>query len=233
MSTLALIHRHYRISGVGMEANSKTPVVLPSQHPPSNKVAAVAATILTTKDIKNPKPVTHKKLFKLTVPRPQYIYPVYSDLVEVVPDFNPASIKNKFLHHATGLRFFYLWDTKSEIELKIPSGKVCYITPPVFGDVPTVSDIEIRYQGLDLIDQNDPHSDARSCFASLATLVGSTCWLNYGDGKSSPTNPSPEPPDAGMTEDPCAGVGDPQMRLLLHTGGDCHAPVIVDGLDGV
>jgi hypothetical protein len=233
VSSPASLHRHYSIYGEGMEANSKAPRVLQRNYPPDNTTAGVAPVILTTKALKNPKPCLDKKLFKLTVPRPEYIYSLYADLVEVVPDYDPSSAKGNFVHQATGLRFFYRWDAKSQIELKIPSHKVCYITPPVFGELPTISDIEVRYQGLDLTDQNDPHSDARSCFASLATLAGSTCWLNYGDGRSCPTNPSPNPPDAGMTEDPCAGVGDPTMSVVIHTGGDCHAPVIVDGLDSL
>jgi hypothetical protein len=235
VSSAVSLHRHYSIHGTGIEAYSKTPVVLHRSYPPPSATVGAAPVILTTKALKNPEPRLHKKLFKLTVPRPEYVYPLYSDLVEVVPDYDPNSAKNHFTHHATGLRFLYRWDAQSKIELKIPNHRVCNITPPVFGGLPTISDVEIRYQGIDLTDQNDQHSDARSCFASLATLAGSICWLNYGDGRSSPTNPSPKPPDVGKTADPCEGVDDPTTSrdVVVHSGGDCHAPVIVDGLDSL
>jgi hypothetical protein len=231
VSQPASLHRHYSIYGTGIEVNSKEPEILPRSYPPNDKTANAAAVIVTTKALQYPTPRLDKKLFRLTVPRPEYVYPLYPDLVEVVPDYNPSSVKNQLVHHPTGLRFFYRWDAASQIELKIPAHKACNITPPVFGGLPSISDIEVRYQGLDLADENDPHSDARSCFSSLAALAGSTCWLNYGDGMSTPTNPSPIPPPAGITPGPCAGVGDPARHLEVHTGGDCHAAVIVDGLD--
>jgi hypothetical protein len=226
----ASLHRHYSIYGTGIEVNPKEPTILPRTYPSKGRAANDAQVIVTTKALQYPTPRLDKKLFQLTVPRPEYFYPLYADLAEVVPDYNPSSVKNNLVHHATGLRFFYRWDAASPIELKIPAHRACNVTPPVFG-LPAISDIEVRYQGLDLADENDPHSDARSCFASLATLVGSSCWLNYGDGKSTPTNPSPTPPSVGIGENPCAGVGDSAMQIVVQTGGDCHALVIVDGLD--
>jgi hypothetical protein len=231
--SVGLLDRAYSIYGAGLVANSEAPILLQRKFPQFNSSAEAAnfSPIVTTKSLNNPTPALHKKLFKLTVPRPLYVYPIYSDMVEVVPDYDPASVKNAFVHHATGLRFVYRWDAASVIELKIPSGSICNITPPVFKELPTLSDIEVRYQGIDLTDENDEHSDARACFASLATLVGSTCWLNYGDGKSCPTNPSPQPLNVGVAEDPCEGVGNGLEHPEVHTGGDCHAPVIADGLD--
>jgi hypothetical protein len=75
----------------------------------------------------------------------------------------------------------------------------------------------VRYQGLGLLDENDRHSDARACFASMVTLVGKEFWLNYGDGMCSPTNPSHPVPLQSHTG----------MSILAHPGGDCYAPALV------
>jgi hypothetical protein len=63
------------------------------------------------------------------------------------------------------------------------------ITSPFYPQLPQPGDIEIRYDGIGLEDENDPHSDARACFASLASLAGTEWWLYYDDGLGCPTNP--------------------------------------------
>ena len=93
-----------------------------------------------------------------------------------------------------------------------------------------MGDIEIRYQGLGLADENDMHSDARSCFASMAALAGVEWWLNYGDCKGSPTNGSKGSKDEAKSSGPCAGSNG-KVTIHNHTGGDCHAASLVNGLD--
>jgi hypothetical protein len=158
-------------------------------------------------------------LFRLSVPKPEYIYPLYCDCLEVVTgyDTDPTNILTA---HCTGLRFFYRWHPGSPIFLRPPAGEMPTITPPIFREFDTVADIEVRYEGLNLNDENDPHADSRSCFASLAVLAGVEQWLNYNDGKTSPTNPSH-----------CKNLKPIGPRLLVHSGGDCHSPQIAVGLN--
>ena len=172
-----------------------------------------------------------KRMFLLTVPMPDLVYPLYYDSVEVVDDFGHKPTGNLLLH-CSSLRFFYCqWDGKSNIRLNSRQNKPADITPPVFDSVFSQPNIDIRYEGFGVADENDPHSDARSCFASLATMAGTNWWLNFEDGMSTPTNPS-----QGSTtispSDPCAPfAARGSVSILLHTGGDCHSPVIVSGID--
>jgi hypothetical protein len=221
--------RAYTITGSGIITNPYKPVVITPSYPmgfssgfPKRGTQTLPSGYFA--------PRTDKMLFQLTLPCPGYVHALYYDKVEIVPKFDQPPNNNNIAPHFTGLRFFYAWDAKSPIQLQIPSGDTFDIEPPVFREFPTLADIEVRYEGLGLTDDDDPHSDARSCFASLATLAGLEWWLNYGDGKSSPTNPS-----SGATPlpvpGPCAGMNSGGGRLELHTGGDCHAAVIVNGLD--
>lgn len=177
-----------------------------------------------------PLPI-YKTMFKLTVPMPRYVSALYFDNLEVLESFG-AKASHWLYQHCTSLRFFYEWNAKSSIYLKAPTNSY-EITPPVFNKLPQMSDIEVRYEGIDLEDENDPHSDARSCFASLATLAGVEWWINYDDGLTSPTNPS-RPPDASSTKSarthPMSARGANGFNVTSHTGGDCHAPIIVNGL---
>ena len=187
--------------------------------------------ILTPGDAAKCNPRFNKMLFKLSVPIPTWVYPLYSDRLEVVDGYDQLPNGNSEFH-ATGLRFFYQWDG-SQISLELPSKKSCNITPPVFRQLPTIADIEVRYAGVDVHDRNDPHSDARSCFASLTTMAGFDWWLNYGDCLGSPTNPSKGSATAQSAPDPCAGIGEATGRFLVqHTGADCHAPIIALGWEG-
>lgn len=220
--------RAYSIYGDGISANANAPTIISPTFPPGLFKSEISP-FLSTKKFGQYSLRSDKALFRITAPRPEMVCPLYFDSVEVVPDYNPGSITGNMSPYPTGLRFFYRWDAGTAVQLKLPRNLESLITPPVFDGVPTLADIEFRYQGLDLADENDTHSDARSCFASLATLAGMTCWLNYGDGKSCPTNPSPTPPEVPGIPPTCQGVG--RLHLLSHTGGDCHAPVIVNGLD--
>lgn len=170
-----------------------------------------------------------KVLFKITVPRPEFIQPLYSDSVQIIKsvDFTP-DVWNIFSHYATGFRFYYRWDSTSPVLLDVPAGGSVNITPPVPAELssefgPSIPNIDIRYQGLGILDPNDIHSDARACFASLVSLAGLTSWLNYGDGKGSPTNLGPNPP--------LPITGPRQLRSM--SGADCHAPIIVNNLDSL
>ncbi len=192
------------------------------------------ATLAGATPLYQPKTVRLQKdkvLFKLSVPRPELIYPLYPDNVQIVESATKKpKVWNQFQHYATGLRFFYRWDALSAVLLDVPGGGSVNLTPPLLGTLTpeldhTVSSIEVRYQGLGILDQNDVHSDARECFASLATLAGLTAWLNYGDGKGAPTGLAPNPPKPGSSSGPI------QVRSL--TGADCHAPVILNNLNAL
>jgi hypothetical protein len=166
-----------------------------------------------------------KRLFKLSVPMPTYLGSLYTDTLQVLPLSGTPT--KTFYEHSTALRFFYEWDGNSDVVLNAPNALSRIITPPLYDELPSIADIEIRYEGLGLEDDNDPHSDARSCFASLAALAGIDWWLNYGDERTTPTSPvvpSSLPP---VTRDPC---DDYDQLVHLKTGADCHAPIITTGL---
>ena len=175
-----------------------------------------------------------KVMFQFTVPRPSYVYPQYCDEVHIVKSFDQAPGQYALMPiHATGLRFLYAWDSSTKIYLyppgtepskNAPPSEIAHeITPPASGNCPGMTDhgsIDIRYQGLDLLDRNDPHADARSCLASLATMAGATeWWLDYGDGLAAPADPTPTP-------------GRVLPNFQSYTGGDCGAPVIGHGIPG-
>lgn len=225
--TLTNADRIYAVSGEGIHKNTHKPQTPTIQRHSKDKEDNIR--ILGVGDSSaDLSPRLDKMMFGLCLPRPKYVLPLYCDKVEVVPDFKTIP-SNTFSLYCTGLRFFYEWDVGTPIVLEIPTGEPVYITPPVFCELPKMADIEIRYAGLDIADQNDRHSDARSCFASLATLAGVKHWLNYGDGLGCPTNPGHASNSCpGSALDPCAQVG---HLPEYHTGADCHAPIIVTGLD--
>lgn len=216
---LAPADRAYTLHADGLTGHRGRPTVLQP------------ATLAGTAPLYQPKNVRLQKdkvLFRLSVPRPEVIYPLYPDNVQIVESATKKpKVWNQFQHYATGLRFFYRWDALSAVLLDVPGGGNVNLTPPLLGTLApeldhAVASIEVRYQGLGIFDQNDVHSDARACFASLVTLAGLTAWLNYGDGKGAPTSLTPNPPSPGT------GTGPIQPRSM--TGADCHAPVILNGL---
>lgn len=215
--------RIYTVYGEGMRRNTEMPKVVP---PSRNAKEYVGIQIIGVTDGTSIALRLDKMMFNISLPRPKYVFPLYFDKVEVVPDFDTAPT-NSFSEYCTGLRFFYDWDSRTPIVLTIPTGEPVDITPPVFSDLPKLADIEIRYSGLDIADANDMHSDARSCFASLSTLAGLKHWLNYGDGRGCPTNPGHSSNPGGAISDPCSVIG---HYPDFHTGADCHAPIIVAGL---
>jgi len=176
-------------------------------------------------------PPTYKTMFRLTVPMPRYVAPLYCDNVEVLDSFG-GKASHTLYQHCTALRFFYEWNAGSAIWLGTPANSYD-ITPSIFSHLPQMADIEVRYEGIDIEDENDPHSDARSCFANLATLAGVEWWINYQDGLTTPSNPS-RPPDlaAAKAEKPRSVSAQRVVghNLVSHTGGDCHAPIIVNNL---
>jgi hypothetical protein len=221
--------RTYTITGI--TPNKNPPEVIAAKYPAGFTKDALLKGIKMLPNNGTFAPRTDKMLFQLTLPRPTFVYPLYYDRVEVVPTYRQTPNNDNIGPHCTGLRFYYPWDAKNPIQLQIPSGGTFNIEPPVFREFATVGDIEIRYEGLGLADENDPHSDAHACFASLAALAGVEWWLNYGDCKSSPTNPSSGSSSPAPVPGPCAGMNEGGGRHSeLHTGGDCHAPVIVNGL---
>jgi hypothetical protein len=223
--SLTKTERTYALKGAGIHVSAKNPQVI-TPFPQ----AGIQVNILGHGDGTVFAPRIDKMMFSLSVPRPKYIYPLYYDFVEVIRGYKTTP-SYKYLYYCTGLRFLYEWNSQYPINLTIPSGDAVDITPPVFGQLPRPwsADIEVRYAGCDLADENDPHSDARSCFASLVNLAGVEHWLNYGDGHGSPTNLCHTPPiDPHATAPgPCECLG----PVHLHTGGDCYAPVMVAGLD--
>ena len=228
-SALANCDRTYAIRGGGILENIDKPTIVG----PANQTEAkdLVIELIGVGDNTVFAPRFDKMMFSLSVPRPKWIYPLYYDYVEVVQDYKTAA-KGAYQYYCTGLRFFYEWDSESRISLQIPSTDTVDITPPIFDKGPELSsaDIEVRYAGLNVADENDPHSDARSCFASLTTLGGVEHWLNYGDGRGSPTNPCPTPSTdpTNPPPGPCACLGHVPR---LHTGADCYAPILVLGLD--
>jgi hypothetical protein len=217
--------RAYTIQGSGITACTGAPTQLNPVRPPTVLGRISNDPVLKPVPSDKAQVVPEKILFRTTVPRPWLIYPLYCDSVEVVKGFSTTPQGN-LLACATGLRFLYPWVVGSDIYLYPPGTKPPVtttgakdITPPAGNDLPDHGSIDVRYQGLEIQDRNDTHSDARSCFASVATLAGVTeWWLNYGDGMTSPTNPS-KPSKL------------PQPRS--HTAGDCGAPAIVLGLPAI
>jgi hypothetical protein len=214
--------RKYIIEGSGIGAFTGVPSQIYPVRPPPREVPKPNDPILKPNDDEDAQVVQDKILFQITVPRPWIVYPMYCDVVDVVRKFTdkPSQIPQIY---GTGLRFLYPWDTSSSIFLCSPGNCSSEMTPPSDGgcsSLPKHGEIEVRYQGIGLQDRNDAHSDARACFASLATLAGmNEWWLNYEDGMATPTNPS----------HPFA----PYRKLLAHTGGDCGASVIALGLPNV
>lgn len=219
-NTLTGADRKYVIDGPGIEANLTSPQIVSELNPPGPQCGLAAAAPASIVRARLDKIRLDKMLFRLSVPKPEYIYPLYDDCLEVVTGYgtDPSHVLTP---HCTGFRFFYRWHPGSPIVLRPPAGEMPTITPPIFSEFNTVADIEVRYEGLNLNDENDPHADARACFASLAVLAGVEQWLNYEDGKTSPTNPS-------RCKDFKPRV---ERVLLIHSGGDCHSPVIAVGLD--
>lgn len=215
--------RAYTLHADGLAAHRGRPSVLQP------------ATLAGAPPLYQPKNVQVQKdkvLFKLTVPRPELIYPLYPDNLQIVESAaKKPKVWNQFQHYATGLRFFYRWDALSAVLLDTPGGGSVNLTPPLLNTLSpelsgSIASVDVRYQGLGILDQNDVHSDARACFASLTTLAGLTAWLNYGDGKGAPTSLAPNPPRTGAASGPGGPI---QPRSM--TGSDCHAPVILNNLD--
>lgn len=179
------------------------------------------------KKLSTVQPCAGKTMFKLIVPMPKYVASLYYDFLEVVDVYNPKT-SNGACPHSTSLRFYYEWDAKSDIKLAINGNDHDTITPPVYKELPTTADIEVRYEGIGITDENDPHSDARSCFASLATLAGLSWWPDYGDKWASPTNPSKPGSRHSKSRMGNKSIGDPSHNTS-HTGNDCHAAVIING----
>jgi hypothetical protein len=245
------IQRTYRIEG--LSPNGELPTALVSTFPPGLTLATITppegskskkkkapaganSVYILRLDGKRRRgrskglpPTISKAMFKLSVPMPRYIGGLYYDNLEVV--VNSGTTPNgSFIPHCTALRFIYDWDAASKVSLIIPDGSSREITPPVYDELPAMADIEVRYEGLNIADENDPHSDARACFASLSALAGTTWWLSYNDGMSCPTNPSLPTGARPVPRDPCA-TGGPHRGVPFHTGADCHAPAIVNGLE--
>jgi hypothetical protein len=226
------VPRRYFIAGPGIEPCAEVPNQIYPLNPPRRAgivpfndpiLKPLASDSLTL----NPG----KVMFQLTVPRPTHVYPLYCDVVKIVKSFDEAPGQTSLMEvHATGLRFLYAWDSTTSIYLYAPGTDPSKSTPPTTGVynitpaaagtcdlLPNHGAIDIRYQGLELLDRNDPHADARSCFANLATMAGATeWWLNYGDGLSTPADAIP--PDKI------------NQNFTSYTGGDCGAPVIGRGL---
>jgi hypothetical protein len=219
------LFRSYFISGPGVDSCLDVPNQIYPVRPPHRAVSIYNDPFLKPLDSENPQIDTDKVMFHFNIPRPSHIYPIYCDVVDLVRGFDTDPGAEMQIY-ATGLRLLYAWDTTTKIYLYAPgtnptsntpqSVGVHDITPAAAGNcdlLPEQGAIDIRYQGIELQDRNDPHADARSCLASLATMAGSTeWWLNYGDGKSSPTN----------TSRPYK----PIKQVESYTGGDCGAPVI-------
>jgi hypothetical protein len=226
------VPRKYFIAGPGIKACSTVPNQIYPHHPPRDpSIEPYNDPLLKPLETETLTLNPGKVLFQFTVPRPSHIYPLYCDVVQIRKSFDEGPGQSALMPiHATGLRFSYAWDSTTSIYLYArgtdpsknapPTTGVYEITPAAAGNCPGLANhgsIDIRYQGLEQLDRNDPHSDARSCFASLATMAGATqWWLDYGDGLAEPADPIP--PDLI------------RETFTSYTGGDCGAPVIGRGL---
>jgi hypothetical protein len=139
--------RAYVITGSGIQMNPWPPTIIRQVELPHTRRKEVS--FLGTTKSQPCAPRFDKMLFKLSVPVPAYVCPLYTDLVEVLDGYDTPPAQ-KYKHYATGLRFFYGWDASQD--------------------------------------------------------------------------PSPSP---------CADIGEPSNVAVEHTGGDCHAPIIALGLEGV
>jgi hypothetical protein len=236
--------RVYSVSGKGIPLRTSPPSPITSSYPAGNPPATttpgnnkrldpnhiyiLSIDGLSTRGTRARLPkTTVKRLLQFSVPMPACLSTLYTATLQVIPGSGKPS--SNFFEHCTALRFYYEWDATSDVLLDVPFGAPRSITPPIFTGLPPISEISIRYEGIELEDDNDPHSDARSCFASLTALAGTDWWPNFGDGRTSPTGPvlpSPVPPP--IHRDPCLqfGVDLPKIK----TGADCHAPIITMGL---
>ena len=228
------LSRRYVINGSGIQACFGVPIQIYPVQPPQPNPPTDNDPFLKPEPSDGAEIVTEKILFQVTVPRPWYIYPLYCDRVDVVKSFTSSTKEpsQKVQIYATGMRFYYPWDSCSNIQLFYPNTSstsstpgfgVLDLTPPASGNcapLPNYGDIEIRYQGLGMLDRNDSHSDARSCFANLAILAGlNEWWLNYEDRMATPSNQS--------------HPYRPVDKIESYTGGDCGAPIIGLGLQGI
>ncbi|HEY2470692.1 MAG TPA: hypothetical protein VGI45_23055 [Terracidiphilus sp.] len=222
--------RAYRINGAGISRNSSKPTVIGPSNSTNLTKDVLRSTIQSLPGSKSLSPPKDKILFKFWVPTPQFVFPLYIDKVEIVDGYDTKPNDNKIAPYCTGLRFFYSWDGGTPINIILSNESTRDITPPVFAEVPASADIQLRYEGLGLTDENDPHSDSRSCFASTTMLVGAESWLNYGDGRSSPSNRSCSGREQCADPDPCGAYKNGRHGAEIHSGADCHAPIIVNGL---
>ena len=221
--TVAGVPRHYTVDSDGIEQVRALPAVMPTRDPSRERSKApLPAPFFRL------QPQTairlDKVMFSLSLPLPHSVFPLYLDSLEIVDGYATVP-SNDMTPYCTALRFFYHWHSSKGICLKSSTGNSAQITPPVPVGFAAYGDIAIRLEGLSLLDETDRHSDARSCFASLINLVGREMWLNYGDGMSSPTNPS----RCGRVE-PTSRVAKTDGLATAHPGGDCYAPAIVIGL---
>ncbi|HEY2470165.1 MAG TPA: hypothetical protein VGI45_20360 [Terracidiphilus sp.] len=246
------VERAYRITADGIPPRYSLPTPIKSSYPAGKRSAthnpsSKLDSALKTKTEQDPEHIyilsidngserakerlptsVCKRLFKLSVPMPAYLGTLYTDHLQVLP--GSGSIEDVAFEHCTALRFYYEWDAESKVYLRAPCHLVRNITPPVYDELPLISDIEIRYEGINLQDGNDPHSDARSCFASLTSLAGTDWWLYYDDGRTSPTGPIlPLTQCPPIERDPCDDY-EHGGGLHIRTGADCHAPIITTGL---
>ena len=226
------VQRRYFVTSTGIKACTTVPNQIYPRNPPKRPgIVPYNDPLLKPLESESLTLNPDKVLFQFTVPRPSYIYPLYCDVVQVMKSFDESAGQVAVMPiHATGLRLLYAWDGSASIYLYGPgtdpsedataSKGVYEITPPAAGACPGLPEsgsIDVRYQGLELLDRNDPHSDARSCFANLATMAGATqWWLNYGDGIAAPPDAIPANPI--------------RETIDSYTGGDCGAPVIGRGL---
>jgi len=254
---LTISDRAYGVTGSGIKSNNSLPKPLQASFPTGPLLKTITPPESSTKQaqttgsdtvyiLKLPEtkigakqsslpPTLAKAMFKVSVPMPAHISPLYADSLNVISGAGTGPTPaDQAIAHCTSVRFFYEWDAATDITLSAPGGGSHTITPPVYAGLPTMANIEIRYEGPNLADENDPHSDARSCFASLAALAGTDWWLNFNDAISCPTNQSLPVGNTPVQRDPCqATISNNVTRLQprFHTGADCHAPIIVNGLD--
>jgi len=135
---------------------------------------------------------------------PSLIHGIHEDPVELVPSASSAP-KGAMVKTATSLRFYYVFDMVSTIDISKPlctsSESLGYIQPTIPGSGKIDhADITVRYGSS--LEEDVDHLDAQECFLRTRDLLGLKWWVSYDEKKSN-------------------------MKILVRSGVDCRAPIIV------
>jgi hypothetical protein len=138
----------------------------------------------------------------------------------------PASdiVTGNFTEHSTALRFYCEWDAKNNIVLNAPCGLSRGITPPIYSELPCISDIEIRCEGLGIEERQRPAFRRPILLCERDGTGGNRLVAKlFTDPNALPTSLPKTAPN------PCDNY-DKYVKAHLKTDADCHSPIITTGL---